>query len=116
MPADFPLCIAAEITGKETLSESTVSRQPFIIARINPYLECGLLVDYLLRGRFHLIPRHPQVLKPDGLSALTAAARLAQNPDSAGIQAPGAAANDPAGTQPYQTANSGQKEMKAMHD
>jgi hypothetical protein len=42
------------------------------IAIINPYLAGGLAVDYVVRGRYHLIPKHPRVLGPDRLSALMA--------------------------------------------
>ena len=34
------------------------------IAFANPYLAGGLFVDYLVRGRYHLIPKHPEVLGP----------------------------------------------------
>ena len=85
------------------------------IALVNPYIAGALFVDYLARGRFHLIPRHPQVLAPGDLAALTASARPAQNPDSAGIQAP-AAAHDLGETQVDETANSGLKEMQATHE
>lgn len=54
------------------------------IAIMNPYLAGGLFVDYLVRGREHLIPKHPQVLGPGNLSLLTAAAQSAQNPAIAG--------------------------------
>jgi hypothetical protein len=42
------------------------------IAIMNPYLAGGLFVDYLVRGRYHLVPKHPEVLGPNNLSALTA--------------------------------------------
>jgi hypothetical protein len=50
------------------------------------------------------------------LSALTASSLSGQNPRSAGIQAPAAAAGNPAETQADETAYSGQKEMKATHE
>jgi hypothetical protein len=43
------------------------------IAIINPYLAGGLFLDYLVRGRYRLIPKDPEVLGPDNLSALTSA-------------------------------------------
>jgi hypothetical protein len=55
------------------------------IAVMNPYLAGGLVVDYLVRGRYHLIPRHPQVLGPGNLSLLTAPTSPAQNSASAGV-------------------------------
>ena len=53
------------------------------IAVMNPYLASGLFVDYLVRGRHHLIPKHPQVLGPGNLSLLTAPSAPAQNSASA---------------------------------
>jgi hypothetical protein len=55
------------------------------IALMNPYLAGGLFVDYMVRGRYHLIPKHPQFLGPDNLLPLTAASGNEQNPLSAGI-------------------------------
>ncbi len=57
------------------------------IAILNPYLAGGLVVDYLARGRYHLIPKHPQVLSPETLSRLTAPAAPKDNSASAGIAA-----------------------------
>jgi hypothetical protein len=42
------------------------------IAILNPYLAGGLFVDYLVRGRYHLIPRNPPLLGPENMSPLTA--------------------------------------------
>ena len=55
------------------------------IAIINPYLAGGLFVDYLVRGRYHLIPKHPQSLAPAIFPLLTAPAAPAQNPASTGV-------------------------------
>jgi hypothetical protein len=73
------------------------------IAILNPYLAGGLFVDYLIRGRYHLIPRNPDILDPDNLMPLTAQAAPDENSAlgtlekssssaglSAGIQASGA--------------------------
>ncbi|MGD0156861.1 MAG: hypothetical protein ABSB50_12230 [Terracidiphilus sp.] len=65
------------------------------IALINPYLAGGLLVDYLVRGRFHLIPKDPPVLGPDDLTALTDPAWTRENSASVGIQAPAVEAAKP---------------------
>jgi hypothetical protein len=59
------------------------------IALMNPYLAGGLFVDYLVRGRYHLIPRDPTVLGPENLAALTAPTHTQENSSIAGIQAPG---------------------------
>jgi hypothetical protein len=58
------------------------------IALLNPYLAGGLLVDYLAAGASHPIPRHPDILDPGTLTALTAAPHYPQNPDSADFGPP----------------------------
>jgi hypothetical protein len=86
------------------------------LAMVNPYLAGGLFVDYLVRGRFHLVPKHPQLLAPDDMLALTAPAREPQNPLSAGTEAAGAAAGGFADTQAGTPANSGLREIKDTHE
>jgi hypothetical protein len=61
------------------------------LAIINPYLAGGIFVDYLVRGRFHLIPKHPPLMAPTNLYALTSPDQGPQNSLSAGTQAAGAA-------------------------
>jgi hypothetical protein len=103
--------------SNKSIAESlTTTAYAVPLVLINPYLAGGLFVDYLVRGRFHLIPRHPLVLAPANLSALTDSALAAQNPESAGTLAPGAAAQTSAETQASNTANSGLREMKATHE
>lgn len=41
------------------------------IALLNPYLAGAIFVDYVVRGRYPLIPGSPEVLGPDHLQALT---------------------------------------------
>ena len=60
------------------------------IAIMNPYLAGGLFVDYLVRGRYRLIPKHPEILGPGNLSSLTAPSAPAQNSASAGTTTDGA--------------------------
>ena len=86
------------------------------IVLLNPYLAGGLLVDYLMRGHFHLIPDDPQVLSPDNLYALTAPIAAPQNPVSAGDQAPSAVEGVAPQTQTLDSANSGLAEIKAIHE
>jgi hypothetical protein len=83
------------------------------IAVLNPYLAGGLFVDYLVRGRHHFIPRHPEVLDPGSFSSLTAPTAPKDNSAStgvptdyplsvglhAGVQVPSADAGAPAVTQ-----------------
>ena len=61
---------------------------PIVI--INPYLAGGLLVDYLVRGRGHLVPKHPQLADPDHLDALTVSKAAVENPsgDQARVSTP----------------------------
>ena len=86
------------------------------IAIINPYLAGGIVVDYIVRGRHNVIPRHPPMLAPDNLFALTAPGRTAENPVSAGAQVPSAAAGGSAETKANTTANSGLTEIKVEHE
>jgi hypothetical protein len=86
------------------------------IALLNPYIAGGFFVDYMARGRFHVLPKHPQVLEPDNLLALTAPAYAGENPDSAGVQAHSAASGDSAETQTPDKANSGLREIKDAHE
>jgi hypothetical protein len=83
------------------------------IALANPYLAGGLFVDYLVRGRYPLIPKHPQILTPDQLSSLTTPAFVAQNPESAGGQAPGVGY---AKTPTAVTTNFGLNQIEAKHE
>ena len=86
------------------------------ILLLNPYLAGGLFADYLLRGRYDTIPRHPQSLAPGNLQALTVPAPSAENPGSAGLQAPSAAAAGPVDPTGVVAANSGQTESKELHE
>ncbi len=93
------------------------------IAIVNPYLAGGMFVDYLVRGRYRLIPRHPEVLGPDDLSALTEPAPNFENSASAvpltegtgsvgsgsGAKIPGAIPVDSGPAQPATETSSGVK-------
>jgi len=61
------------------IDESIVTVYAIPIAVLNPYLLGGLLVDDLVRGTRHLIPKHPDVLGPGNLTALTAPAAPDEN-------------------------------------
>jgi len=58
------------------------------IAVASPYLGGGLFVDYLVRGRFNLIPKHPKKVAPDNLTAMTAPASSLPAVDSVAMRAP----------------------------
>lgn len=63
------------------------------IVLINPYVAGGLFVDYLARGRYRLMPRRVQVLRPDNLAALLEPEPAPENPRATD-------ASSPAGTKP----------------
>ena len=103
--------------SNKSIAESlTTTAYAIPIAVLNPYVAGVLYVDYFVRGRFHPIPRHPQMLSPDNLLALTAPAQAVQNPDSAGVQAPSAAAGGSAETTASAADNSGLTEIKVAHE
>jgi hypothetical protein len=86
------------------------------LAVMSPYLAGGLAVDYLARGRYRLVPKHPEVLGPQNLPALTVPSLFTQYPVSVGLQAPSADLGGFMETPAAQTANSGLKEIKVMHE
>lgn len=61
---------SGSVKGIDESFVTTIYAVPIAIA--NPYLAGGLFVDYLWRGRYHLVPKHPVVLGPGNLWALTA--------------------------------------------
>jgi hypothetical protein len=107
-----------ESHSNKSIAESlttTVYAVPILL--LNPYLAGGLFVDYLVRGRHRLVPRHPQILEPGNLALLTDPIRISENPESEGAQAPNAAASGSMATQsPAGTAKSGLLEIKAIHE
>jgi hypothetical protein len=101
----------------KNIDESLVTTAYAIpIAIANPYLAGGLFVDYLVRGRYHLIPKHPEVLGPATLSALTDSAYPAQNPESAVLQTSGPEEAVPAATAPNSASTFETKEITAAHE
>jgi hypothetical protein len=87
------------------------------IAIVNPYLAGGLFVDYMVRGRYHLIPKDLKKLPPDDPDALTSATVAAENPLSASVQVhSAAAASGEADVPSAAKANSGLKEVMATHE
>ena len=86
------------------------------IALLNPYLAGAIVTDYIARGRHHIIPKHPPILTPENLFALTAPGRSAENAVSAGAQVSSAAAGGPEKTQATATVNFGLTENKVTHE
>ena len=58
------------------------------LALVNPWLTGGIAVDYVVRGRYHIIPKHPQVLEPDKLAQLSSSPQSSTEPASAETAAP----------------------------
>jgi hypothetical protein len=103
--------------ANKTISESLVTTGYAVpITILNPYLAGGLLVDFLARGRYHLGLKHPQILEPDNLEALTYAGSYGQNPESADDQATRAAASGNTDSSSAAVANPGQKETTSEHE
>ncbi len=61
--------------SNKDVSESLVTTVYAVpLAIVNPWLTAGIAVDYVVRGRYHIIPKHPQVLEPDELIQLSSPA------------------------------------------
>lgn len=63
------------------------------LALLSPYVAGGLFVDYLARGRYHLLRKPPVVVDPEDLAALTEPAYGQQNSPNADEAASGVAAD-----------------------
>jgi hypothetical protein len=101
--------------SNKSISESLVTTGYAVpIAILNPYLAGGIFVDYVVRGRCHLIPKDTQKLSPEDLTMLTYSGAPTENPLSASVQVHSAAvASGPAEIPTAATANSGLKELRA---
>ncbi len=104
--------------SNKSISESLITTAYAVpIAISNPYLAGGLFVDYVVRGRYHLIPKDLTKLSPDNLEGLTSSSLSTENPLSASVQVhSAAAAGGRAETPSRATANSGLKEIVATHE
>lgn len=85
------------------------------LALLNPYLAGGIFLDYFIRGRYQLLPKHPEVVGPDDLWALTAQIPRDDNARGAVTQAPGAVPFSNPSAQSAMGANSGLKESKSEY-
>lgn len=83
---------------------------------VNPYLAGGIFVDYLVRGHYHIIPQHPEIVGAGNLNALTAPPASVENAAGAAAQAPGAVSGAPQEVQTAADADSGLKESTAAHE
>ncbi len=103
-------------SNKNVASSLSTTAYAVPIAILNPYLAGGIFADYLARGRYHLIPRNPQLVGPDNLWALTTLPRAEKNAGSAGAQIPSAAAGGSAETETGPAANFGTTESKDANE
>lgn len=83
---------------------------------LNPYLAGGIFVDYLVRGRYHLLPKHPEVVGPENLWALTGAPASVENAAGAPARARGAAPGAPPADQTAMGIDPSLKESKANNE
>jgi hypothetical protein len=73
--------------SNKSIAESLVTTGYAVpIAILNPYLAGGLFVDYVVRGRYHLVPDDPEKLTPYTLATLTVPGAPAENRVSASVQ------------------------------
>ena len=103
--------------ANKSIAESlTTTAYAVPILLMNPYLAGGIFADYLARGRFKLVLRNPDVLKPQEFSALTDHAAPNENPASVGFLAPGATVGDSAGNHAPQTVHSGLEGIRISNE
>lgn len=103
--------------SNKSISESLITTVYAVpIAILNPYLAGGLFVDYLVRGRYHLIPTDPEILHPENLAALTFTPTDEQNPGSAKAQVLRVPAKSSSEMDPAPAENSGLKEITVEHE
>lgn len=104
--------------SNKSISESLITTAYAVpIAIVNPYLAGGLFVDYVVHGRYQLIPKNLTKLEPEDLEALTSSGLSTENRLSASAQVhSAAAAGDGAEMPSAATANSDLKEIVATHE
>lgn len=87
------------------------------IALLNPYLAGGLFADYVVHGRYRLIPKNPEKLLPDDLAVLTVSGAEKENALTASEQVHSVAAAHAVVDVPAEAAaDSGLKEIVAAHE
>jgi hypothetical protein len=91
--------------ANKSIDESFVTTLYAIpIAMVNPYLAGGLFVDYLARGRYHIIPRQHEILGPGKLAPLTGEGDEAENPANGKVLAATGSEAVPTGSETVQGA------------
>jgi hypothetical protein len=102
----------------KSISESLVTTVYAVpIALVNPYVAGGLFADYVMHGRYHLIPKNPEKLAPDDLAVLTVSGTGKENALTASEQVHSVAAASAVEDVGADAAeNSGLKETVAAHE
>ena len=102
----------------KSISESLITTgYAMPIAVLNPYVAGGLFVDYVMHGRYHLIPKNPAKLAPDDLAVLTLSGGGKENALTASEQVHSVAAASAVVYVPADAAeNSDLKETVAAHE
>jgi hypothetical protein len=87
------------------------------IALLNPYVAGGLFADYVVHGRYRLIPKNPEKLMPDDLVVLTVSGEEKENALTASEQVHSVSAVSAGLDMPADEAeNSGLKETVTAHE
>jgi hypothetical protein len=81
---------------------------------INPYLAGCIFVDYVFGGHHHVMPRHPEVLAPENVIALTGAPEPNKNLAGAASQVSSAASGESSLPQTASRAESDLNESPAL--
>ena len=102
----------------KSISESLITTGYAVpIAVLNPYVAGGLFADYVIHGRYRLIPKNPVKLTPDNLAVLTLSGEAQENALTASEQVHSVAAASAAeDAHADAAANSGLKETVAAHE
>lgn len=104
--------------GNKSISESLITTGYAVpIALLNPYVAGGLFADYVMHGRYHLIPKNPPKLDPEQLVLLTLPGEPTENPLNASEQVHSVAAASASADVPASAAASPDlKETFAAHE
>lgn len=83
---------------------------------VNPYVFGGVFVDYLIRGRYHILPKHPEVVSPNNLLALTEKPGKRENSADTAVQTAGAVTGGPPPAEASMGGHTGLKGSNAAHE
>lgn len=100
-------------SNKDIAESFTTTAYAIPLTLVNPYLAGIIFVDYIFRGRYHLMPKNLDVLTPQNLSALTAPPATEENSAGANLQVFGAASADRATSPSAMGADTGLKESSS---